>query len=86
MENYKHFTGVVFVVELSSAAGAKNADLIATAYAYETGRKALGARPLVSASVSCRQQGYSLLESAVLKAMYDLDVKLYADDYISKVQ
>jgi len=78
MENYKHFTGVVFVVELTSAVGQKTADLLVTAKAFQKGAISQGARPLASASVSCRQQGYSTLEAAVMKAMYDLDVALYA--------
>jgi len=75
--NYQRFTGVVFVVELTATEGAKQPDLIVTAHAFEKGKRALGARPLVSASVSCRQQGYIALESVVMKALYDLDVALY---------
>ena len=75
--NYQNFTGVVFVVELTATAGAKSPDLIVTAHGYEKATKALGVRPLVSASVSCRAQGYVSLESAVMKALFDLDVALY---------
>lgn len=61
-------------------AGAKVPDLVITAHAYPKGERALGARPLVSASVSCRQQGYINLESAAMKALFDLDVALYRVD------
>lgn len=77
--NYQHFTGVEFVVELTSATGEKQPDLIATAHAYEKGTRALGRRPLVSSSVSCRSQNYLSLESVVMKALFDLDVALYRE-------
>lgn len=77
MENYKLFTGVEFVVELTSAAGAQSAGLFVTAHAYEKGKRALGARPLASASVSCRQAMFVSLEAVVMKALFDLDVALY---------
>jgi catabolite regulation protein CreA len=70
---------VVFVVELTAMEGAKNPDLVVTAKGYAKGSISQGARPLASASVSCRQQGYINLESAVMKAMFDLDVALYRD-------
>jgi hypothetical protein len=75
--NYQRFTGVVFVLDLTASEGAKHPDLVVTAHAYAKEQRALGARPLVSASVSCRQHGYTDLESVVLKAMFDLDVALY---------
>lgn len=78
--NYQRFTGVVFVVELTASEGVKEPDLVVTAHAYEKGKRGLGARPLASASVSCRQQGYIGLESVVMKAMFDLDVALYRTD------
>lgn len=80
--NYSHFTGVVFVIDLTATEGAKQPDLVVTAHAYEKGKRGTGARPLASASVSCRQQGYTAVESAVMKAMFDLDVTLYAQDVL----
>jgi len=80
--NYERFTGVVFVVELTASEGAKSPDLLVTAQAFEKGSRSLGARPLVSVSVSCRRQGYLKVESAVMKAMYDLDVALYAGNHV----
>lgn len=81
--SYQKFTGVLFVIELTASEGAKQPDLIVTAHAYEKGSRGMGARPLVSVSVSCRSQDYTHLESAVMKAMFDLDVALYAGNYVT---
>lgn len=80
--NYQKFTGAVFVLELTATEGVKQPDLLITAHAYEKGKRGLGARPLASASVSCRHQGYTGLESVVMKAMFDLDVALYASGLV----
>jgi len=75
--NYQSFWQGRAELVLSAVAGPKTGDLVIVARVLSGEVEGPAPSIWASASVSCRREGYKGLESAIMKALFDLDIALY---------
>jgi len=75
--NYQQFWDAHAEIVICAEGGGKTGDLVIVARALRGRECEAAPTTLASVSVSCRREGYKGLESAIMKALFDLDVAIY---------